>query len=116
MHRQCTYQCQTVHYKGADGLTEEQQQKIMRECEDLLWTDPTILLPEDRHLQSNNFEELGNSPAIMRQLWISEMEAATSASRLNDARRKQIIWEDPQLNTPVDTEGSIPFRQRHKQC
>jgi hypothetical protein len=79
-HRQWTYQCQTVHYKGTDGLTEEQQCKIMRECEDLLWTDPSILLPKDRHLLSIDFEELSNSPAIMRQLWISEMEAATMAS------------------------------------
>jgi hypothetical protein len=86
----------------------------MRECEDLLWTDPSILLPEDRHLLSIYFEELGNSPAIMRQLWISEMEAATNASRLNDARCEQIIWEDPQLDTPVDTEGSICFQRRRK--
>jgi hypothetical protein len=64
----------------ADGLTEEHQHKIMRECKDLLWTDPSILLPEDRHLLSIDFEELGNSPAIMWQLWISEMEAATMAS------------------------------------
>lgn len=113
-HRQWTYRCQTVHYKGADGLTEEQQHKIMRECEDLLWTDPSILLPEDRHLLSIDFEELGSSPAIMRQLWISEMEAATNASRLHDARQEQIIWEDPQLDTPVDTEGSIRFRRRRK--
>ena len=86
----------------------------MRQCEDLLWTDPSTLLPEDTHLLSIDFEELGNSPAIMRQLWISEMEAATNASRLHDARQEQIIWEDPQLDTPVDTEGSIRFRRRRK--
>jgi hypothetical protein len=113
-HRQWTYRCQTVHYKGADGLTEEQQHKIMRDCEDLLWTDPSILQPEDRHLLSVDFEELGNSPAIMRQLWISEMEAATSAARLAEAQQEQVIWEEPQLDTPVDTEGSIRFRRRRK--
>jgi hypothetical protein len=67
-HHQWTYCCQTVHYKGADGLTEEQQHSIMRECEDLLWTDPSILLPEDRPLLFADFESLGNSPAIMQQL------------------------------------------------
>ena len=113
-HRQWTYRCQTVHYKGADGLTEEQQHKIMRDCEDLLWTDPSILQPEDRHLLSVDFEELGNSPAIMHQLWISEMEAATSAARLAEAQQEQVIWEEPQLDTPVDTEGSIRFRRRRK--
>jgi hypothetical protein len=89
-----------VHYKGADGLTEEQQCKIMR-------TDPSILQPEDRHLLSIDFEELGNSPAIMRQLWISEMEAATAASRLTEARQEQIIWENPQLDTPIDTAREV---------
>jgi hypothetical protein len=114
-HCQWTYRCQTVHYKCADGLTEEQQQhKIMRECENLLWTDPSILLPEDRHLLSADFEALGNSPAIMQQLWISGMEAATSASQLNNAQREQIIWEDPMLYTLIDTEGSIRFRRRCK--
>jgi hypothetical protein len=114
-HHQWTYCCQTVHYKGTDGLTEEQQQhKIMRECENLLWTDPSILLPEDRHLLSVDFEALGNSPVIMRQLWISEMEAATSASQLNNAQREQIIWEDPMLDTPINTEGSIRFRRHCK--
>ena len=50
----------------------------------------------------------------MRQLWISEMEAATSAARLAEAQQEQVIWEEPQLDTPVDTEGSIRFRRRRK--
>jgi hypothetical protein len=113
-HRQWTYRCQTVHHKGADGLTEEQQHKIMRDCEDLLWTDPSILLPEDRPLLHLDFESLGNSLAIMRQLWISEMEAATVAARGALARQEDVIWEDDQLEVPIDTEGSIRFRRRHK--
>jgi hypothetical protein len=104
------------HYKGADGLTEEQQHKIMSECEDLLWTDPSILLPEDRSLLCVDFESLGNSPAIMRQLWISEMEvAAVMAAQLESARQEDVIWESNQLEVPIDTEGSIRFWWRRKQ-
>jgi hypothetical protein len=50
----------------------------------------------------------------MWQLWISEMEAATMASWLREARQVQIIWENPQLDTPVVTEGSICFRRQRK--
>jgi hypothetical protein len=113
-HRQWTYRCQTVHYKGADGLTKEQQHKIMRDCEDLLWTDPSILLPEDRSLLCVAFESLGNSPAIMRQLWISEMEAATAVAWVESARQEDVMWENDQLEAPIDTEGSIRSRQRRK--
>jgi hypothetical protein len=113
-HRQWTYCCQTVHYEGADGLTEEQQHKIMRDFEDLLRTDPSILLPEDRSLLCVDFESLGNSPAIMRQLWISEMEATTAAARLESAQQEDVIWENDQPEVPIDTEGSIWFRQRCK--
>ena len=113
-HRQWTYRCQTVHYKGADGLTEEQQRKIMRDGEDLIWTDPSILLPEDRPLLHIDFESLGNSPAIMRQLWVAEMEAATVAARCESARQEEVIWENEQLESPIDTEGSIRFRRRRR--
>ena len=83
----------------------------MRVCEDLLWTDPSILLPEDRSLLCVDFESLGNSPAIMRQLWISEMEASTAAARVESARQEDVMWENDQLVVPIDTEGSIRFRR-----
>jgi hypothetical protein len=50
----------------------------------------------------------------MRQLWISEMEAATMAARLESARQEDVIWENDQLEVPIDTEGSIRFRLRRK--
>ena len=36
----------------------------MRDCEHLLWTDPTELLLEDRSLLEMNFDELGKGSAI----------------------------------------------------
>ena len=76
VHRQWTYRNQTIHYKALDGLTEQQQLRIMRDCERLLWTDPSLLLEKDRTLLDMDFEDLGSGPAIARQTWISEMDAA----------------------------------------
>ena len=109
-HRQWTYRNQTVHYKGADGLTERQQLRIMRDCENLLWTDPTSLLPEDRELLDIDFVELGEGPAIARQTWLSEMQAALEAAR----NVEDSVQPPPQLAAPVDTEGSIRFRRRRR--
>jgi hypothetical protein len=103
-HRQWTYRNQTIHYKARNGLTERQQIKIMQQCEALLWTDPSILLPSDRRLLELDFEALGNGPAVDRQLWISEMESAVAAARLSDGTDNDITTNPP---APLDTEGSI---------
>ena len=109
-HRQWTYRNQSVHYKGADGLTEKQQLRIMRNCEALLWTDPSALLDEDKDLLEMDFEDLGAGPAIARQTWIAEMEAALAfASEEPQADEKQTDTE-----APVDTEGSIRFKRRRR--
>jgi hypothetical protein len=42
------------------------------------------------------------------------MEAATMAARLESARQEDVIWENDQLEVPIDTEGSIRFRLRRK--
>jgi hypothetical protein len=59
---------QMVHYKAQDGLTERHQLKIMRQCEALLCTDPSILQPSDRQLLDLDFEALGDGLAVHRQL------------------------------------------------
>jgi hypothetical protein len=100
-----------VHYKARDGLTERQQLKIMRQCEALLWTDPSILQPSDRQLLDVDFEALGDGPAVDRQLWISEMESAVAAARLADGTDVECASYPP---APLDTEGSIRFRRRRR--
>jgi len=111
-HRQWTYRCGTVHLRGPDGLTTAQRDRLARKCEELLWTDPTTLLDEDKYLLDIDFDELGDAPASTRQAWLSEMEAA----RLASEQQEQIgsdSWTDMHLD-PVDTEGSIRFRRRRK--
>ena len=110
-HRQWSYRNQTVHYKARNGLTERQQLKIMRQCEALLWTDPSILQPADRQLLDLDFEALGDGPAVDRQLWISEMESAVAAARIADGTDADCVSYPP---APLDTEGSIKFRRRRR--
>jgi hypothetical protein len=83
----------------------------MRQCEALLWTDPSVLLPEDRQLLDVDFESLGDGPAVDRQLWISEMESAVAAARLSDGTDADFSTYTP---APLDTEGSIRFRRRRR--
>ena len=74
----------------------------MRECEHLLYTDPSTLL----------FSELGSGPAIARQTWRIEMQAALGASQTD--RNHDHDASTPALEVPVDTEGSIRFRRRRR--
>jgi hypothetical protein len=115
-HDQWNYRNQTVHYKAKDGLTETQQLDIMQHCEDLLWTDPSVLLPEDRGLLDVDFEALGDGPAIARQMWLEEMKSATSASRIAGGAQSAGNDGGRYLEVPVDTEGSIRFRRRRRRA
>jgi hypothetical protein len=111
-HRQWTYRCGTVHLRGPDGLTSAQRDRLTRKCEELLWTDPTTLLDDDRYLLELDFDALGDAPSSTRQAWLSEMEAARCASRLHEDVGDD-LWVDTQP-APVDTEGSIRFRRRRR--
>lgn len=59
---------------------------------------------------------MGDGAAASRQMWISEMEAASAAAR--DAGREGIDEAAgnsfPVPPAPVDTEGSIRFRRRRR--
>ena len=115
-HRQWTFRNGTVHLKGPDGLSPTQTKALARRCEDLLWTDPSTLLDEDKYLLEVDFDDLGNGASASRQMWISEMEAASAAARNagvegSDAFAGDTFAAPP---VPVDTEGSIRFRRRRR--
>lgn len=111
-HRQWIVRNNTKHFSGADGLSETQQLRIMRECEDMLWKDPDSLLPEDLNLLDIDFESLGDAPAIHRQLWLSEMRAASNAADIARGESATLIHD--YTGPAVDTEGSIRFRRRRR--
>jgi hypothetical protein len=72
--------CGTVHLRGPDGLTSLQRKRLAQQCEDLLWTDPSTLLDEDRYLFDLDFAAIGKAPSDTRQAWILEIEAARCAT------------------------------------
>jgi hypothetical protein len=54
-----TFRNGTVHLRGSDGLLQAQQDRLTSCCEELLWTDPSTLLDEDKFLLEidlNNWE------------------------------------------------------------
>ena len=93
----------------------------MEKVKDLMWTDPGDLLPEDRPLLEEDFDELAASTAADREFWVASMETAIAAAghvRLKRRRDRleaasgleNTVSDDPS----VDTEGSIRFRRRRK--
>ena len=118
VHRQWTYRNGSIHIKLRDGMTEKQHLQLMRRCEELLWTDPTTLLEDDRVLLEMDFEGLGLGEAEDRHLWVSEMEAALAAAqtRRRECNRIRLARRlgATQQEQPVDTEGSIRYRRRRR--
>jgi hypothetical protein len=113
-HRQWTFRNGTIHLRGPDGLTSAQRDLLSRRCEDLLWTDPSALLEEDRYLLDVDFRTLGEAPAATRQAWLAEMEAARCAVNTYSHDMSAVYTPPGSLPAPVDTEGSIRFRRRRR--
>jgi len=120
-HRQWCYRNCKIHFKRSDGRTALQHEEIVEKVKDLMWTDPGDLLPEDRPLLEEDFEELAASTAADREFWVASMETAIAAAghvRLKRRRDRleaasgmeNTVSDDPS----VDTEGSIRFRRRRK--
>lgn len=51
---------------------------LAQKCEDPNWTDPTILLEDDRYFFMFKFWGVFLWPVATRQVWVSEVEAACS--------------------------------------
>jgi hypothetical protein len=84
-HCQWLYRNAVVRFKGPDGYTQAEHDRILTKMKDYLWVDPQDLLPRDRGLLDEDFASLGNSPAA-GELWIATMEVAISAAE-HDRRR-----------------------------
>ena len=44
-HRQWLYRNAVVHFKGPDGYTHAEHERILSKIQDFLWVDPQDLLP-----------------------------------------------------------------------
>ena len=97
----------------------------MKRCEEYIKLEPLDLLPEHRDLLKMDFVELGEGPAIDRQFWAADMEAAVAAAdhvRRGHAQALRTRYESGSMqrlgsvrvDVLVDNEGSIRWRRRRR--
>jgi hypothetical protein len=80
-HRQWLYRNMAVHYK-VEGLTRVQHESVMSRIEDMIYVDPIDLLLEHRSLLEVDFDELADSPAEDKQLWLAEMDSPIGGGQI----------------------------------
>ena len=93
-------------------MNEEDHNKLLKQIDKLLWTDPEDLLPGDEHLLNEDFDALGRASAIDQLLWVTEIEASMTAMNHgrkidNDKERPTDTMRDSNRSTRVRT-GSCP--------
>jgi len=76
-----------VHFKRADGLTEDERIRIFLKVEDIMHTTMEELLQKHQHLLETNFEALGSGSTSARQFWIVSIESAISAVKMASSGR-----------------------------
>ena len=81
-HKQWIFRNSKVHYK-TDGLTTTQHDALETRIKDLMTTRPSALLVKDRYLLTEDFHQLGEGPAAIRQVWAASMESALGAASKN---------------------------------
>jgi hypothetical protein len=82
VHKQWMYRNTYIHYRGKDGLSIPEHQKIMNRVEEHAYMDPDTLLPRHRHLLGEDFDVLGSGQTLDRLLWLASMESATAVRTL----------------------------------
>ena len=126
-HRQWLHRNAILHFRLSDGRTIAERESLIRRVQDLMWTDPEDLLPDDRPLLEEDFVKLGEANADAQAYWAAEVEAALKAAayeRGGDRTRDDSPYVDPVVPRPplsrpaeepqVDTEGSIRYRRRRR--
>ena len=78
-HKQWIFRNSKVHFK-TDGLTATQHDALETRVKELMSTLPSALLSKDRYLLSEDFHQLGEGPAAIRQVWAASMESALGAA------------------------------------
>lgn len=78
-HKQWLYQNARTHIRLLEGKSELEHDNIMDQVGRLLFTDPTLLLPQHRHLLELDFEKLGAGSTTNRQYWLANLESAVKA-------------------------------------
>ena len=65
-----------------DGLSSQQHHELTGRIHELLQTEKNSLLKRHKHLMDVDFIELGSGPAIVRQVWVANVEMAISVAKV----------------------------------
>ena len=74
-------------------MNEEDNNKLLKKIDKLLWTYPEDLLPGDKHLLNKDFDALGRESAMNQLLWVAEIEASMTA--MDNGRKRNNDKERP---------------------
>ena len=80
-HKQWLYRNNDVHHI-IDGLSSQQHHELTGRIHELLQTEKNFLLKRHKHLMDVDFIELGSGPAIVRQVWVANVEMAISVAKV----------------------------------
>ena len=122
-----------LHYRLADGRTYVERERLVDRVKELMWTDPSSLVAEDRALLDEDFEKLGAADAHDQAYWIAEVEAAIAYAQLEHVQARSRGYErstaapprppttaaptrvvPPEDDPEVDSEGSLRYRRRRR--
>ena len=67
--------------RKTDGLIVSQHETLVAKVMELQNTNTSVLLDAHRYLLEENFEELGEGPAGVCQVWIALMESARATKK-----------------------------------
>ena len=112
MHKQWLLWNAKIHIKRKGDMNEEDHNKLLKQIDKLLWTDPEHLLPSDEHPLNEDFDVLGRASAFDQLLWVTKIEVSMKAMNHgrnidNDEERPTEIMRDSNCSTRVRT-GSHP--------
>ena len=84
-HKQWVFRNTRTHIRLLEEKTEAEHVDIMDQVSQLLFTDPTRLLPQHCHLLDMDFAELGAGSTTNRQYWIASLASALEAKKHTSA-------------------------------
>ena len=120
-HKQWTYRNTVKHYKPSEGKTVAEHNHIDLQVQSLLSLSPSRLLPQHRHLLSDQTAaSLATSTSTNKQFWIADLQSALDETALVlRLKRKchlptQSIIHNSQTQTTVANINSPLFPSKHR--
>jgi hypothetical protein len=78
-HKQWLFRNARTHIRLLEWKSKSEHDNIMDQVGRLLFTDPTLLLPQHIYLLELNFKKLGAGSTTNRQYWLANLESAVKA-------------------------------------